>query len=110
MDLRAQVTIFKKWGYRIIRVGGHYFLRRGIRLYSFPPESTLSLERRLVRRLKRRSLITSVLLETPRKDMYEFIYSSDNYGLDQFNDETKWCIRTTLNNCEFRRPSLYDLM
>jgi hypothetical protein len=31
------------------------------------------------------------------------------YGLDQFDDEASWRIRTSLNNCEFRRPSLSDL-
>ena len=94
----------------MVRVGGYYFIRRGIRLYSFPPESALNLDRGLVRRLKIRSLLTSVLMEAPRKDMYEFVHSSGNYSLDQFNEETRWAIRTSLNNCEFRRPSLSDLI
>ena len=110
MDLNARVKNFSNWGYRIIRVRGYYFLRRGSRLYSFPPESTLSPYKGLLRRLRLRSRLTSILLETPRKDMVEYIHTSDNYSLDSFSDEMRWFIRTSLNNCEFRRPPLYDLV
>jgi hypothetical protein len=64
----------------------------------------------LIRKLRWRSPVSPLLMEAPRKDMYEFVADIDDYCLDRFDKKARYTIRKSLNNCTFRRPTLEELV
>lgn len=109
MNLEEFAGLNRSWGHSISLIGTRYFVRRSHRLYHFPAETITRVDRELVRNMRWKALATSVLMDIPRKDMYEFILSTRSYYLDGFDKKTRSGIRKSLKNCTFRRPELEEL-
>lgn len=116
MDLQKLMKLHRDCGYRIHRVHDYYFYSRWIRkeLFplnsSFPPNYKISLNKRLVNALKWRFLISPVLIDTKKKDLYEFVLTTNNYELERFDRKVRNRIRKSLQTCDITRPSLEDLL
>jgi hypothetical protein len=116
------VRINRSWGLNIKKIGEHYFISRKTRrrsflgtspfrlMSSFPDNYPISVDRKLMRTLRWKAPVVPVLLETPRKSAYDFILTTDNYGLKTFSKSTRKNIRKSLKYCEFRRPALEELI
>ncbi len=110
MKTEEQIKFYQEWGFSIKNIDGINFRRQGLKLSSFPPEEHITINQKLVRKLKRRSLVTSILMDEPRKDMYEFILATNSYAITDFYKKTRYNIKKSLKNCTFQRPSLEVLI
>jgi hypothetical protein len=116
MKIEEYVSLNRFWGYSIKKIGNNYFHYRWVRERSFPlnssfpPNQRISVDRKLMNALKWRFLISPVLIDAPRKDSYEYVLTTGNYGLEQFDRKTRNRIRKSLKTCTFRRPTLENLL
>ena len=116
MELQELVKLHRNCGYKIHEVHGCYFYSRWIRgnLYplnsSFPDNYLISIDKSLVNALKWRFLVSPVLINAQKKDRYEFVLTTDQYELEQFDRKVRNRIKKSLQTCKFIRPSLEDLL
>ncbi len=116
MNLQQLVKLYRDCGYKINKVRGYYFYSRWIRgeFYplntSFPENYQISIDKRLVNALKWRFLVSPVLINIQKKNLYEFELTTDNYELDRFDRKVRNRIRKSLQTCIFKRPTLEDLL
>ncbi|MFO7932651.1 MAG: hypothetical protein R6U78_01110 [Bacteroidales bacterium] len=116
MTTEEFVRLHRSWGYNIKKFGDHYFHYRWIRKRffplntSFPPNQVVSVDKKLVRALRWRHLISPVLIHGHKKDIYEYILTADHYDLEQFDRKTRNRIRKSLKTCVFKRPALEELL
>lgn len=115
MDIQLLVKLYRDSGYKIHKINGYYFYHRWIKNdpfplnSSFPPNYQISPDRKLVNALKWRFLVSPVLINAQRKDIYEFILNTDNYELENFDRKVRNRIKKSLQTCTFTRPALEDL-
>ncbi len=116
MKIEEFESINRSQGQNIKRVGDYYFCGQRNTSFpfpvytAFPMNRIVSVDRRLTRALKWKFLISNVYLELPKKDIYEFMLTTDRYELDQFNGKLRANIRKSLRVFSFRKPSLEDLL
>lgn len=110
MNLEDFVRLHQNSGYAISKIDKHYFLKRGLVNYSFPPLQTCQLNQKLVNRLKWRSLITVVKTQSAVKNSCEYILKTAEYTVESFPHRTRTTVRKSLKYCEFKRPTLGDLL
>jgi hypothetical protein len=110
MELDELVNLFKDCGYRIKKIDGQYFLSRGWINYSFPQLSDVPIHRELVGKLKWRYLISVIKINTFPKNTHEFIVKTNEYHIDMLPHRARSTTRKSLRECEFKQPSLPDLL
>ena len=110
MKLNEFLKIHHESGYSIRSIDGYNFLSRGLINYSFPQLGEIPITNRLVQLLKWRYLITIIKTNSGLKNNYEYIMSTESYDIDDFRKKTRTTIRKSLNSCEFRKPSLEELL
>jgi hypothetical protein len=112
----------RSWGLNIKKFGGHYFYSRKTRRKSFlgtsafplmsayPENYTVTVDKKLLRALRWRFPVVPVLLDSPRKSVYDFALTTKDYSIESFSKSTRKNIRKSLKYCEFRRPKLKELI
>jgi len=116
MKIEEFASLNRSWDKTIKRVGDYYFCKQRdagypIAVYSaFPLNQKVKVDRQFIKELKRKFLITQILLDLPKKDIYEYVLTTDNYSLDQFNGNQRHRIRKCQKIFSFRNPSLEDLL
>jgi hypothetical protein len=110
MRLEELINLHRYWGYSIQKVGDSYFHHHGFRKSSFPLNYQITVDQNLVNKLKWSALISSVLVDMPRKNLYDLMLTTDHYDLDSFTCKVRNRIRKSLEHCKFRRPALEDLL
>jgi len=110
------VSLNRSWGTTIKKVGDFYFCKQRYAGFpvpaysSFPLNQKVKIDSKLIKSLKWKFLITQTLLDLPKKDIYEYVLTTDNYDLDQFSKNIRKSIRRCLRACSFRKPTMEDLL
>lgn len=104
------IEIFQNCGLDIRKIYGYYFFHQDIKNYSFPPILKIPVNNYLVKSLRWKYLMSIVLTDGQKKNTYEFILNTTDYGLDKFARKTRNRIKKSLHNCSFKKPSLEDLL
>ncbi len=110
MELKEFVRIHVDCGFSLKTIGGLHFMNRGLVNYSFPQLIQTPLNSKLVKILRWRFPISVIKTESKIKNTYEYILNTRDYSLDSFRKKTRTTIRKSLNTCEFKRPTLGDLL
>jgi len=110
MKTKEQVKFHQEWGFRIKEIDGINFRRQGLKLSSFPPDEHIPINQKLARKLRWRSLVTSILMDESRKDIYDFMLATNSYAITDFDNKPRKKINRSLKNCTFQRPSLEVLI
>jgi len=116
MKIEEFVSIHRTQGHTIKKVRNYYFRSQRDTGFPFPVYSAFPLDKRvkvtrgLVRTLKWKFLITQVIIDLPKKDIYEYMLNTDNYELEQFKSKLRKKIKKSLRIFSFRKPSLEDLL
>jgi len=53
--------------------------------------------------------MSTFYIESPRKNIYEFILSTNTYSFEAFTSKIRYEIKQSLKNYSFKRPSIEDL-
>jgi len=109
MKIEDFITIYRKGGFRINKIAGHYFLHRTWMNYSFPQLIDIHLNDTLINSLKWRHPLTVIKTECRIKNAYEFILETSDYSIDKFAIKKRNNIRKSQKDCSFKHPSLEDL-
>ncbi len=116
MKIEEFVSINRALGHTIKKVGDYYFRSQHdtgfpFPVYSaFPIEKKVDVNRRLARVLSWRFLITQVIFKLPKKDIHEFVLTTDNYEIEQFSKNARKSIRKALRVFSTRKPSMEGLL
>lgn len=110
MNTNELVRIFRNGGIVINKINGHYFNRQGWINYSFPLLDVIPAELIPGSYPGWKYLISVFLTSAKRKNTYEFILETDSYIIENFDKKIRNRIRKSLQNCEFKRPSLEDMI
>ncbi|MGD9930641.1 MAG: hypothetical protein AB7U05_11530 [Mangrovibacterium sp.] len=110
MKLDELVAIYRGCGYSVSNTDGQYFLNRGCINYSFPHLSDVSLNPKIIRKLKWRYLISVIKVSSPIKNTHEFIIKTKEYRIDMLPHRTRPTTRKSLRECGFRVPTIDDLL
>jgi len=116
MTIEEYININRSLGDTIKKVGDYYFRSQHNTAFPFPVYSAFPIEkkvdinRRLTRILSWKFLITQVIFKLPKKDMNEFILTTDNYEIEQFSKNGRKSIRKALRVFSVRKPSVEDLL
>ena len=103
------VRLHQTCGFKIKKIEGHYFLKRGLINYAFPPLLPCKVTKKLINRLRWKYLISVIKTESPIKNSHEYILRTDDYTVEMFPHRTRTTVRKSMKSCVFRRPSLADL-
>ena len=116
MRIEEFASLNRSWDKTIKRVGDYYFCRQHdagypISVYSaFPLNQKVKVDCHFINALKRKFLITQILLDLPKKDIYEYVLTTNSYDIEQFNKNCRKGIRKSLRVFSFREPNLQDLL
>ena len=109
MKIEEFISLYQKWGYPIKKKGEYYFYSYKLRNYSFPHFKKIIVDNKLVRALKWKYIMSTLLIDSAKKNECEFILSTNNYDIQNFNTKTRNRIKKSLQTCTFKRPSLDDM-
>ncbi|BBE18884.1 hypothetical protein AQPE_3054 [Aquipluma nitroreducens] len=104
------IDIYINAGFNIKKVNNSHFLRKDFILYSFPTLMDFKLDKILINKLKWKSIITNIKINSKIKNTNEYILNVTNYSIETFSSKTRNQIRKSLKECIFKRPSLNDLI
>ncbi|MBN1186670.1 MAG: hypothetical protein JXB49_30615 [Bacteroidales bacterium] len=110
MDLLEFISIYRKSGQVIKTVNGCYIQPHGWRSYSYPLTNPVTVTKDLIKSLRWKYLISTILTHSIRKNSVEFVLDTNKYTIDRFPRKTRNRIRMSLNNCIFRRPDIDELI
>ncbi len=116
MKIEEFVSINRSLGHTIKKVRDYYFRSQRdtgfpFPVYSaFPIEKKVDVNRSLARVLSWRFLITQVFFNLPKKDIHEFVLTTNKYEIEQFSKNERKSIRKALRVFSTRKPSMEDLL
>jgi hypothetical protein len=110
MKAEEFVSLCRKCGLKINTKNGHFFSQQGLINYSFPNLVKITVDSNLIKSVKWKYLISVFLADLKRKNSYEFILHTSDYGIEKFTKKIRNRIRKSLQNCTFKRPELEDLL
>jgi hypothetical protein len=109
MKIEELVGLYQKWGCSIKKRGKIYFYTNKMRNYSFPLFKVITIDDKLFRSFKWKYLMSTVLINSPKKNECEFILNTDNYDIQNLKSLARNGIKKSLQVCTFKKPSLDDL-
>ena len=109
MNIEELVDLYKKWGYSIKKIGETHFYTHKMRNYSFPIFKIINVDNNLYKSFKWKYLLTTVLINSPKKNECEFVLNTGDYNINSLRSLARNGIKKSLKACTFKRPSLDDL-
>lgn len=110
MHLENLIRLFKESGFRITERNGYHFYNHMSLNYSFPYYDNIIIDRETVNNFKYRYLLSIIKIDAKKKNTFQYILKTNEYGLDKFDRKTRKKIQTSISSCNFRRPELDDLI
>jgi len=110
MKIEEFIKTSQNGGEKIVTICGHYFQPHFWKCYSYPLYVKIPVNHNLVRSLRWKYLITTVFTETIIKNTYEFVLSTNNYDINNFQTKKRNEIRQSLNNFTFKKPAFEDML
>lgn len=104
------VSLYQKAGYSFYELNNIFYLNKGIIGYSFPTIDSVDLNNFNIKEISKRYLFCLIKIDHAKKNCNEYIFTGNNYKLDDFHSKIRNQIRKGLKECIIRRPTLGELL